>query len=82
MYDYLEREKNLIDYYVKNINAINDEMEELIKTENVQKYLELSKCEEVREYKKLKDEKDFFKASLRSHRNGLSNLDNNKSKSI
>ena len=82
MYDYLEKEKNLINYYVKNINAINDEMEDLLKSDNVQKYLELSKSEEVREYKKLQNEKDFLLASLRSHRNGLSNLDNNKSKSI
>ena len=53
MYDYLEREKNLINYYVKNINAINDELDELLKNDNVKKYLELSKCDEVREFLKV-----------------------------
>ena len=66
--------------YVKNINAINDELDELLKNDNVKKYLELSKCDEVREFLKLQDEKDFFRASLTSHRNNLSSLDNNSKK--
>ena len=83
MRNYLEREKVLIDYYIKSINDINEELDELIKNENVRKYIELERCSEVKKYIQLKEEKEFFRASLKGHRNSLSMIEDfNKSRSI
>ena len=76
MYRVIENEEELIDYYLKRIAAINDEMKDLEKTPNMQEYYRLKKSEEVREYKKLKQEKDFLNANLITIRENIEKKDN------
>ena len=68
MNDIMMNEQKLIDYYIRNIKAINGELDELIKTDDVKKYLEVIQDEKVKEYKYLQQKKDFVYATYASNK--------------